>query len=83
MVTDIPDGSLHNGHTVLSYRGPMPPAGKNHTYYFLLYKQAIPLGGITITGYVGQHCQERYKNFVTYKKYFNYSRSRRVVLFSI
>nr|XP_022341135.1 uncharacterized protein LOC111135398 isoform X2 [Crassostrea virginica] len=59
MVTDIPDGSLQNGHTVLSYQGPMPPAGKNHTYYFLLYKQAIPLGGITITGYVGQHCQER------------------------
>ena len=48
----------------------MPPAGKNHTYYFLLYKQAIPLGGITITGYVGQHCQERYKNFVDLQEIF-------------
>ncbi|XP_061177338.1 uncharacterized protein LOC133186070 [Saccostrea echinata] len=59
MVTNIPDGNIQNGQTVLPYMGPMPPAGKNHTYYFLLYTQASPIDGSILSGYVGQNCHSR------------------------
>lgn len=59
MVTNIPDGNIQNGQTVLPYIGPMPPPGKNHTYYFLLYKQSLPVNGSTVDGYAGPHCQGR------------------------
>nr|XP_011412422.2 uncharacterized protein C56G2.4 [Crassostrea gigas] len=59
MVTNIPDGNIQNGQTVLPYIGPMPPPGKNHTYYFLLYKQSSPVDASTVDGYAGPHCQGR------------------------
>ena len=40
LVTNIPFGNISSGETVLSYRGSLPPYGPDHSYQFLLYKQA-------------------------------------------